>query len=208
MSKAVHIEGQEYPYEVYRDWVKIRLPNGKRELVNMEDFAGWICYDSDEWTRVVVRPSHIKAYIEKVIIGKQKWNPRDYDFEMSFKDEIGNITAEDRQVYEELVQDASMLYDEAVKTHDISKADGGFLKDRFNNNDYAMLIFLRSRGDKNYLVKIEETSKKKEAAIFEVSDWWLNKFNQVAQGDPRCVVYYDFRDAIDGHVNYYKELEN
>jgi len=71
MSKAIHIDGQEYPYKVFRSGVKIRLQNGKYLFVSMTDLTGW-SWDGLEkagWGGYTppIKPSDVKEWLEKNI---------------------------------------------------------------------------------------------------------------------------------------------
>lgn len=68
MSKAIHINGVEYPYKVSSVGVKIQLPNNKKHYVDMSTLTGWTwnALERVKWKGGLgpaVTPSDIKEYI-------------------------------------------------------------------------------------------------------------------------------------------------
>lgn len=41
MSRAVHIDGAEYPYKITKSGVKVRTPEGKSMYFDMTEVTGW-----------------------------------------------------------------------------------------------------------------------------------------------------------------------
>ena len=69
MSKAVHINGQEYPYKVSRAGVRWYTPDGKPHFVNMSELTGWTndALERANWKGYppAVKPSDVKEYLIK-----------------------------------------------------------------------------------------------------------------------------------------------
>ena len=67
MSRAIHIDGLEYPYKVTRSGVKVRTPDGKSLYFDMTEVTGWTNDDLERaaWKRYLppVTPRRVKELV-------------------------------------------------------------------------------------------------------------------------------------------------
>lgn len=80
MSRAVHIDGIEYPYKVGITTVTIETPNGKiypswLDILNIEG-DNWTWNEIERafwkpWPQPMITPKLIKLYLEKVLSRKE-----------------------------------------------------------------------------------------------------------------------------------------
>ena len=76
MSKGrIHIDGEEWTYRVGRSYVVIKSPENKRFNVRPTDMTGVSSDDMDDaqcdgTPYGMVQPRHIKAWIEREVLGR------------------------------------------------------------------------------------------------------------------------------------------
>lgn len=71
MSKAIHIDGKEYSYKVFRSGAEVRTPENKRVFIQMTELTGmdWDSLERAHWKGYwpAAKPSDVKRCLKRMI---------------------------------------------------------------------------------------------------------------------------------------------